>query len=207
MRKIKKALALLLSAAMVLGMGSMAFAAPETKAEETAYDKPLTVSGLEKDDVAHFYQVIEWVGEAEGNVTGWKATEKFAGVLTEDKLKEILVGTEQVPPAGISAELAGELARAAKEATAVEDVTVTGTTAVLENAASGMYMAIVTPKDPDVVYNPIFVFLSFSSYTLDSFKLLSSHGTICFLLLFPSQRVGRSCPAGSRLMSGRCRTH
>ena len=135
----------------------MAFAAPETKAEETAYDKPLTVSGLEKDDVAHFYQVIEWVGEAEGNVTGWKATEKFAGVLTEDKLKEILVGTEQVPPAGISAELAGELARAAKEATAVEDVTVTGTTAVLENAASGMYMAIVTPKDPDVVYNPIFV--------------------------------------------------
>ena len=157
MRKIKKALALLLSAAMVLGMGSMAFAAPETKAEETAYDKPLTVSGLEKDDVAHFYQVIEWVGEAEGNVTGWKATEKFAGVLTEDKLKEILVGTEQVPPAGISAELAGELARAAKEATAVEDVTVTGTTAVLENAASGMYMAIVTPKDPDVVYNPIFV--------------------------------------------------
>ena len=157
MRKIKKALALLLSAAMVLGMGSMAFAAPETKAEETAYDKPLTVSGLEKDGVAHFYQVIEWVGEAEGNVTGWKATEKFAGVLTEDKLKEILVGTEQVPPAGISAELAGELARAAKEATAVEDVTVTGTTAVLENAASGMYMAIVTPKDPDVVYNPIFV--------------------------------------------------
>lgn len=184
MRKLKKALAVLLSAAMVLGMSSMAFADPENDpatgnepaateaAQDPEYDKPLTVSGLEEGDVVHFYKVIEWVGEAEGNVTGWKAVAPFDTVLTKEELTNVLVGkaaeidpdtgaiiTPAVAPTYITAELAGKLARAVTKQTTSTDVTVAedATTAVLENTSSGLYMAIVTPKNADVVYNPIFV--------------------------------------------------
>jgi len=173
MRKLRKALAVLLSAAMVLGMGSMTLAAPETTAEETAYDQPLTVSGLEAGDVVHFYKVIGWVGDAEGNVTGWKAVAPFDEILTRGELAKVLVDenaviaedgkitttSETKKPAGISSELAGNLARKVNADTQKTDVKVDEgkTEATLENTESGMYMAIITPKDPDVVYNPVFV--------------------------------------------------
>ena len=169
-------MALVLAMVMVLSMSSMvAFAQddPQQPAqEEPAYDHPLKVTGLAKDDVAHFYKVVEWVGEATGNVKGWKAVSPFDTILTTEKLTEVLIGSKTATaedvaagkaakvgdlydPTGITSELAGQLARAASgEGTAV---TVTGTEAELDNPSAGMYMALITPKDIDTVYNPVFV--------------------------------------------------
>lgn len=157
-------------------------------ADEDEYDQPLTITGLTNGDVAHFYHVVEWVESAEGNVAGWKAVAPFDTVLTEDVLKAVLVGTPAipddpattdvdettaaVPPTGITSELAGQLAKAAKTATAT-DVTAADSKAVLDIAATesatdgdfsaaGLYMAVITPVDQDVVYNPVFVAADFN---------------------------------------------
>ena len=180
MKKMKKMIALMLALVLCLSMtGMSAFAtepdpvdpppAEEEEQEEPSYDAPLTVTGLKTGDVAHFYQVIEWVGEAAGNVAGWKAKAPFATYLTEAKLREILVGTpveddpdtpedeseDSVPPTGITSEIAGEIAKLASGAgTEVEE---SSGTATLENAAAGMWMALIDPADANTVYNPVFV--------------------------------------------------
>lgn len=179
MKHMKKFLAILLAAVMVMGMSSMVYAddpEPGTgdtpAAAEPAYDHPLKVTALTKDDVAHFYQVVDWVGDAEGNVKGWKAVAPFDTVLTKEELTKVLIGTraatqadvdagkaakvgDLIEPSGITAELAGKLARKATGAGTV--VTVTGTEAELDNPNAGIYMALITPKSADVVYNPVFV--------------------------------------------------
>ena len=162
MKNMKKLIALLLAFTMVMSMGIGAFAAEEP----SAYDKPLTITGLATGDVAYFYQILKWDPDNENQVGGWVATEDYASLLTKAKLTEILVGTpddpattdvdESVPPTGITSELAGQLAKLSKGKTS-KDVDVTATSAVLENTEAGMYMAIITPKDVDTVYNPVFV--------------------------------------------------
>ena len=54
---------------------------------------PLKVTGLTAGDTVKFYQVIKWVGEETGNVAGWKAVSPYDTILTEAKLKEVLLGT------------------------------------------------------------------------------------------------------------------
>ena len=162
MKNMKKLIALLLAFTMVMSMGIGAFAAEEP----SAYDKPLTITGLAKGDVAHFYQILKWDPDNADQVGGWVATDDYKSVLTKDELTKILVGTpddpattdvdESVPPTGITSELAGKLAKLSKGKTGT-DVPVTATSAVLNNTASGMYMAIITPADVNTVYNPVFV--------------------------------------------------
>ena len=165
MKTLRKMMAWMLTLVMCLSITSIvAFAADDPTPAATAYDHPLTVTGLTAGDTVKFYKVIEWVGEAEGNVAGWKAVAPYDSVLTEAKLKEVLVGTKADPDAdppveakdatGITSELAGQLAALA---TGGVDGTVSGTTATLDNPAAGMWMALVTPADANTVYNPVFV--------------------------------------------------
>ncbi len=164
---MKKILALALAALMLIGMMSVAFA-------DTDYDNPLTVTGLKTGDTIKFFKVIEWVGEAEGNVAGWKAIDPYDDVLTADVLREVIVGTPAQPaqgtegeegyvpakPAtpgtGITSELAGRLADLATSGGVNADSIVDGT-ATLNNPAPGMWMALVTPADAEWIYNPVFV--------------------------------------------------
>ena len=150
-----------------------------TAAEQPAakdYDYPLTVTGLGTGDVAHFYQVIEWVGETsdKSDVSGWRAVAPFATYLTKAKLTEILVGKPAVashdddlqaavPATGITSEIAGELAKLASGNGAV--VNESSGTATLENASSGMWMALVDPADANTVYNPVFVSADYNKET------------------------------------------
>ena len=158
---MKKLIALVLALALVLMACGSVFA------DTPSYETPLTVTGLETGDVAHFYQVIKWVGETadHSDVTGWKAVAPFDTYLTKTKLTEILLGTaddpattdvnEYVAKTGITSAVAGEIASLASGAgTAVTEV---NGTATFNNAEAGMWMAIITPANPNTVYNPLFV--------------------------------------------------
>lgn len=59
-----------------------AFAEDQTPAQTPAkdYDYPLTVTGLAQGDTATFYKIIEWVGEAEGNIAGWKVVSTYDSI-------------------------------------------------------------------------------------------------------------------------------
>lgn len=164
MKKLKKIMALVIALAMTFTMMSVsAFA-------EEAYDETVSVTGLTEGDVAHFYKIVEWVGSASGNYKGWKAVSPY--VFNPD-LGTVLEGKAAVPadptagtaaqdaiPAGISATLANALADAASgdgfEVTVGEDgkaeLNVTG-----DNKGAGIYMVLIEPANPDVVYNPVFV--------------------------------------------------
>ena len=164
---MKKILALALAALMLIGMMSVAFA-------DTDYDNPLTVTGLKNGDTIKFFKVIEWVGEATGNVAGWKAISPYDTVLTPEVLRAVIVGTPAqpaqgtegeegyvpakpaVPGTGITSAIAGQLADKAT-AGGVDATSIADGTATLNNPAPGMWMALVTPADADWIYNPVFV--------------------------------------------------
>ena len=42
-----------------------------------AYDTSVSVTALTDGDVAHFYQIVEWVGTANGNIRGWAVKDPF----------------------------------------------------------------------------------------------------------------------------------
>lgn len=180
MKKMKKMIALLIAAVMVVSMMSVtAFAAPAS-VDAGTYDKILTVTGTDAGDTLNFYKVIEWVDNATDNVKGWKATEKYATVLTKDVLTEVLLGTpatqadvdngdatkvgEYINPTGITSELAGKLAKAAAADTAVQSSTST-TLDVSANAnlGPGTYLVLITPNDINTVYNPVIVSSDFNT--------------------------------------------
>lgn len=169
MKKLNKILALVIVA--LLALTSLA-----ALADDPAYDKDVTVTNVDKGDTVKFYKIVEWVGEADGNVKGWKAISPFDTVLTKAKLTEVLVGTPAVeadpengieaaaaiPATGITSDLAGELAKAAKTATAkatktVGDDKIAKLDVTGEGLGEGIYMALITPADADTIYNPVFV--------------------------------------------------
>ena len=169
MRKLKKALAVLLSAAMVLGMSSMAFAEPEAanSGDRTA-DSTIKVQELAKGDVVTYYQVIEWVDSE-----GWAFKAPF-DTLDDADLKKI-TGTSAVPddpdtqedesadavPGKIDQALATKIAGAAADGTS--GGTVSGTEWSKSDVAPGLYMVVIAAKESGVVYNPVFVAADFDA--------------------------------------------
>ena len=165
MKHMKRIVALLLATVMVMAMSMSAFAADgdgtTPKAGAQTADNPVSVTGLDDGDVAHFYKVIEWQAADETHKGGWVFTEAFKS-LTEADMKAITgdpAADPKVEPA-LTAELAGKIARLAKgEGTAVTaadgkaELAITGD----KGAGSGLFLVLVTPKDADTVYNPIFV--------------------------------------------------
>lgn len=166
MKSFKKLMALVIAMVMVItSLGAFTVFAEDDPpaaggdtpaAVTTAYDHPLTVTNLMTNDTVKFYQIVEWVGEATDNVAGWKAISPYSTVLDKDTLTAVLLGDpdNNVDPTGITPEIAGRLAALATGGVAG---TISGTTATLDNAASGMWMALITPADANTVYNPVFV--------------------------------------------------
>ena len=153
--------------AVLMLMSSFAALAAEDEAPAKTFDTPLTVTGLSQGDTANFYKIIEWVGETENDVGGWDVVSTYNSLRSE--IIPAVLGTpedpstdekEYVKPTGITSELAGKLARVANAEVVTGDISVKEGTeyqATLTNAEPGMWMAIVTPKDADTIYNPVFV--------------------------------------------------
>ena len=164
MKKMRKLMALVIAMVMIVSTMSMtAFAAP-APVDAGSYDPTLTVSGTAAGDTLSFYKVIEWVGEAQGNVGGWAARAPYAGVLTDTVLAQVL-GVGQTAT-GITSDIAGQLASAAASDTAVQS----GTNTALDVTASddlgpGTYLVLINPADPEMVYNPVIVS---SDFTMDN---------------------------------------
>jgi len=184
-KNFKLVLALIVAVLMIAGSIS-AVAAPtpvtitppaspsELTTDSTSYDDTLTIKGLMKDDVVNLYQVLYWAGNDDAitpKYGGWAVADTFSSVLdTEEKLRIMLYDNQEAePPVSaqyVKSELAGQLARlvntnTAKAATAtVAD----GETSVAftVNGNPGMYVALITPADQDVVYNPVFVSSDFN---------------------------------------------
>lgn len=148
MKHVKKMLALVLAAVMVLGtMGTAAFAA----GAETVDDK-VTVSGFEKGDTVKAYQFITWV-----DGKGWKLAEGITGITLADIEGKDSLTKEQL----------ATLASAANIAKMTE---VTGTMAADGKswekacgtmATAGSYLILVTDNNAEHIYNPAVVSADF----------------------------------------------
>lgn len=179
MKKIKKALAVILAAAMACSMSMAAFADPDpvTPAAAAAKkDAEITITGLETGDTVKLYQILEWKGE-EGAYAGWSLKDPFTGIVDAQvpalQDEKTAIQTIVGDPAGnpkvdmkLSAEIAGKLSKLPELATTGGvDATMDGKTAkytIADDTQLGLYMAIITPADADTVYNPVFVSADFN---------------------------------------------
>lgn len=154
MKRLKKALAILLSAAMMIGMSSLGFAAAGDRTKDT----DISVTELAEGDVVTYYQVIEWKDS-----DGWVFKAPFNS-LSEDDLKEITgtpaVGTTPAVPGKITQDMAKKIAAAATSG-GTTDPALTGNTWTKSGAEAGLYMVVIAAGTSGVVYNPVFVAVDF----------------------------------------------
>jgi LPXTG-motif cell wall-anchored protein len=176
MKTMKKLVAILLAAVMVMALAGTALAAEG----DATSDATITVNGLAVGDVVTPYQIIEWKDSE-----GWAFKAPF-NTLTADDLAEIL-GTPAKPAVGtvgeadyqaaqpavdgkITQTMANKIAALAKNGT--PDAAQTGSTWTKNvGTAPGLYMITVAAKESGVVYNPIFMGADFitsnSTNTID----------------------------------------
>ena len=64
--------------ALVLALMIMASISVIAETATPAYDTSVSVTALTDGDVAHFYQIVEWVGSANGNIRGWAVKDPFS---------------------------------------------------------------------------------------------------------------------------------
>ena len=154
---------------------------------EPDYDAKVSVTNLTEGDAAHFYKIVEWVGEADGNVKGWKVVSPF-----NFDLNAVLVGTPAsegvaaVAATGITAELANTVSATAGKTDAGSDTVGDDGIAELDvsTLGAGIYMVLITPANTDVVYNPVFV-----CYLLNSFLHCTAYENIIFSWVMHEQAI------------------
>ena len=169
MRKIKKMLALVIAAVMIVGTMGMTVMADST-AGDVAYDSQITINGLDEGDVVHLYQVLTWVdGE------GWKLNTPFADLADSTKdnysvnVAKLVAGSDS-QYVELSKDDVEKIATLAKtnSATDLGDGSEIGSDGVYTygvdaTADTGMYVALVTPGTAGVIYNPIVVSSDFNN--------------------------------------------
>ena len=177
MKKMKKMIALLIAAVMIVSMMSVtAFAAVP--------DDKITITGLTEGDSVTFYQVLAWDGTEDAEYAGWNLVAPFdnagtaLGYADNAALIEAMVGDPNGNPSvpfGLTSEIAGKLAKLATSgekgpvvagADGKVELAIDGTTNTI-----GMYMAIIDPVDDDTVYNPVFVSADYVEDGTNSWKV------------------------------------
>ena len=203
MTRLKKMMAMVI--AMVVAICTMsfgAFADNTTPTGNVTADPTIKVMGLETGDVAYFYQVLEWQDANANNAGGWTFVTPFIDMkdtkgndITVDVLAGDPAATPPIPM-GISSDIAGVIARTAAGATGTKVDASNGEASLTidgQKNKPGLYLVLITPGDPDTVYNPVFVSSDFkqdnpsaswtirtsaSSYTPDSAATKRSKTTV-----------------------------
>ena len=187
MKNFKKLMALVVAMAMVISTLSAMTVAAATSS------RTLTISGLEEKDTVKLYKVLSWADDTaeagqHDTVSGWYAENPFTSVLNEAALKAAINNKNQLV---MTDTLAGDLARAlngyAGDPIATKTVAEGGDSVVFTLTSSdtapnlltdtdGLYVAIITAHDQDVVYNPVFVHLDsgMANGEGDSFNIIES---------------------------------
>lgn len=185
----KKLIALVLAAVMMTTVVA-AFAADGAQMVNPEMDNLISVSGLATGDTVNFYQILEWKG-SEGTYGGWSLIAPFTGIVDTSvpalkdaatAIKTIVGNNDATPaqPMALTSEIAGKLADLAKNAAAKTGSTVADGKSTLAIGGEsgntlGLYMALITPKDQDTVYNPVFVSADYKKTNgTDSWDIVTS---------------------------------
>ena len=119
------------------------------------------MSGLSTGDKVSFYQVLKYDPNSAAT-GGWVNSTGFN--LTDDQIKKILgigdyaAGGSEAGKAGIDETTAAEIADMAENATAkYPDIDEVNGTAKQASPEAGLYVALITPKNPGDIYNSVFV--------------------------------------------------
>ena len=183
MKRFKKLLAFVISCTMILGtMSMMSFADPAVPSDNmndpVSFDASIEITGLEAGDKVNFYKVLEWDGSdkpAEGTAYGgWKFASPFNGAglgfNSDAEAIEEIIGDPTGNPVieyGLTSKIAGKLAKQAGTPVNPEPIEVAegsdSASVNIDEAAIGMYMALITPKDASMVYSPVFVSADFNT--------------------------------------------
>ena len=142
-------------------------------------DGKITVSGLETNDVVNYYQILKWDQDAV-ETKGWVPATGFESLTTAEIKTMLNIPTDGVAPTnpGISAELAAKLAKIVADnslspATGYGPITASNGAASKSDPAAGLYMALITPAQSGVLYNPVFVAADYDGNETNSWALVN----------------------------------
>ena len=134
---------------------------PDQPSGNLKADEAISVSGLSTGDKVSFYQVLKFDSSA-GATGGWVNSAGFT--LTDDEIQKILgigdyaAGKAKADQAGIDEAIAAKIADMAEEAAAkYPDIAEENGTAKQASPETGLYAALISPKNPGDIYNPVFV--------------------------------------------------
>ena len=168
MRKIKKMLALVIAAVMIVGtMGMTAFA---ENGNLTA-DADVTISGLEDKDEVDLYQVFKWT-----DGVGWELTDMFntAAIAALPNIAKIIANDTASNPIQLTKAEIEALCTQAKGKSATASGQASGDTFTKDGLAAGMYVALVAPAKAGTIYNPIIVSVDYVDNTSNEINASSA---------------------------------
>ena len=166
MKQMKKMMALLIAAVMVLAMAVPALADPG----DLTPDATITIEGLDSGDTVHLYQVLEWkesVGWVLAGATDSQASPYAALTTSGDDnfcqaVKDLIDNKPNVSLDKADLEKIANVVKAANNAVVDQEIS-SDTFTYTTSDAPGMYIALVTPGEAGVIYNPIVVSSDFSA--------------------------------------------
>ena len=168
---MKKILALVVAALMLIGMMSVAFAddpAPAAAATPTlGLDGTVSITNLMAGDVVKLYQVLTWSDTANDFVlaAGFEGLRFADGQTAADAVAALKDSITQAEANAVAAytktATAKDVTDPALTGTTYSYTLPTGTDGKTTHDALGMYVGVITAGTPKFVYNPVFVSADF----------------------------------------------
>lgn len=164
MIRLKKMLALAIAMIMVICTVNLAAFADPNSGDLTP-DQKITITGLDKGDKVHLYQILVWEDGKGWRLNGGE-TGPYASLLSNENIKKLI---DNDANGGNPIELTKtdlEAVATAAKAGGTDiggDEALEGDTYTKNADTPGMFLALVTPGKAGVVYNPIIVSADFSA--------------------------------------------
>lgn len=167
MKNFKKIMALIVAMVMIVGtMSTVAFAAPG----DLTPDSTIKIEGLASGDTVHLYQILQF-----DENDGWQLVHEegqpspYAALVTtgndnfSQKVKDLVNNVPNTTLEKTDLEKITNVIKAVEADAVVDQKINSNTFTYTTTSAPGMYLALVTPGEAGVVYNPIVVSADFSA--------------------------------------------